>query len=90
MGRDREEALAEYDARVRVDTMEWGRRGIVDFYPEYDPQQVRASYDEAINEWTHNSSTTSWPLEILERKIQSLDKIKDPKSVEILSCSAVF
>jgi len=74
MGRERGAALREYDKMVKSDSLEWGRRGIVDFYPEHDPELVKKRFDESVRWWMEQSHPTKSPYEYLAARIAN-----DPK-----------
>jgi 2-polyprenyl-6-methoxyphenol hydroxylase-like FAD-dependent oxidoreductase len=69
IGRNRKVALAEYDRKVRADSLEWGRRGVTDFYPGVDPEFVRARFDEAVRSWEKDQDKSRSPLERMHTSI---------------------
>lgn len=71
MGRNRQAAMKEYNEKVLSDSMEWGRRGITDFYPGYDQETVRKEFDRAVRQWLDHKTTKS-PNEILQSKMATI------------------
>lgn len=95
IGRDRLEALSDYDEKVKLDSLEWGRRGIVDFYPGYDPEIVKKNFDKAVRTWMRRANPTKSPLDLLEGALAKHQKVSAKgkpvsEGSAPLRCEAIF
>jgi 2-polyprenyl-6-methoxyphenol hydroxylase-like FAD-dependent oxidoreductase len=91
-GRASKDALKEYNAMALKDSMEWGRRGVVDFYPEKDPESIRKLFDEKVHAWIHDPAHAPKPLDAIEAALKSVPARELPKAhpSHAVTCRAVF
>ncbi len=72
LGTDKATALEKYNQGAMEDTLAWGRRGIVEFYPEVKPKVASDAFLEAVEQW--RSGAAQSPLEALEKILETGSK----------------
>ena len=91
-GRSLDDSLKEYDAMVLKDSMEWGRRGIVDFYADKDPGAIKALFDKSVKAWSIDPTNAPTPLDAIQAAVKDVPKKELPKahSSQAVMCSKAF
>jgi hypothetical protein len=76
LGTDKGAALRKYEQGAIADSLELGRRGITEMYPDIDAEKVSDGYGRAVTEWLEGKNKD--PLAALERLLEPVSEALRP------------